>query len=421
MSAARAALVAVALAAGALGAPVAAQAHRLRFFGVVPDVRSVAHRPADPQSARHRSADAHAAELPYLGGPVLHSNNTHLIFWQPAGSGLAYDAGYQSLIERFLSDVASDSRMPTNIYGLSGQYRDSVGPAAYDSTYRGAVVATNPLPPNGCSEPAPPPFGTGPGWSYCLTAQQLENELLRELIADKLPRRMNDIYFLVLPDGLGSCEYQGPSDCSLGGSGNGGYCGYHSATSDDVPYAVIPYNAVLPHCQSDNPRPNSSTADPAISTISHEHNESITDPFGNAWVNASGQEEADLCITSFGPTVGGTGAGAWNQVINGDHYYLQQLWSNATGSCQSQAPGDAITFSAPRHGVRGARVQFSPRVSRAEAPIRSFEWFFGDRRRARRRRTSHVFTRQGAYRVVLRTTDAWGNWAFFARRVVIGS
>ena len=60
--------------------------------------------------------------------------DTHLIFWEPAGSGLTYDAGYQSLIERFLSDVAADSRMPTNIYGLSGQYRDSVGPAAYDST-----------------------------------------------------------------------------------------------------------------------------------------------------------------------------------------------------------------------------------------------------------------------------------------------
>ncbi len=420
MRAARAALIVVALAAGALGTAGAAQAHRgrvvgaaqahrARFLGVVPDGRA----------GSHRVGRAHAADLPYLGGPVLHSNNTHLIFWEPEGSGLTYDTGYQALIEQFLSDVAVDSRMPTNIYGLSGQYRDSLGAAAYDSTYRGAVVATNPLPPNGCSEPLPPPFGKGPGWTYCLTGQQVEDQVMRVLNAYKLPRRSNNIYFLVLPSGLGSCLSQGPTQCSLGGSDNGGYCGYHSWTSDNVPYAVIPYNAVPGHCQSDNPRPNSSTADPAISTLSHEHNESVTDPFGNAWVGPGGEEEADLCITSFGRTLGGTGARAWNQVINGDHYYLQQVWSNATGSCQSHAPGDAITFSASRHGVRGTPILFSARVTRAEAPIRSYQWFFGDHRRARRRKAWHAFTRQGSYRVVVRTTDAWGNWAFFARRVAI--
>ena len=71
---------------------------------------------------------------------------------------------------------------------------------------------------------------------------------------------------------------------------------------------MIPYNAVTGHCQSGNPRPNASTADPAISTISHEHNESVTDPLGNAWVDSSGDEIADLCITSYGPALGGTGA-----------------------------------------------------------------------------------------------------------------
>ena len=90
---------------------------------------------------------------------MLHSNRTHVIFWEPAGSGLSFDPGYESLIETFLIDVAADSHRTTNVYGLSGQYRDSDGPAAYDSTYGGAVLANDPLPPNGCTEPPTGPPG----------------------------------------------------------------------------------------------------------------------------------------------------------------------------------------------------------------------------------------------------------------------
>jgi hypothetical protein len=381
-----------------------------RFFGgVVPDTASRGR----PLSI------ARMANLPYGGGPVLHSNRTHLIFWQPAGSGLTFDPGYQSLIERFMADVAADSRKPTNVYGLSGQYRDAIGPAAYDSTYRGAVVAADPLPLNGCTEPPGPPLGSGPGWTRCLTAQQLDDELVTVLDADRLPQTQRDVYFLVMPDGLGSCEHSGPSGCALGGDGNAGYCGYHTTTADELPYAVIPYNAVPGHCQSDKPRPNASPADPTISTISHEHNEVMTDPLDDAWIDGSSEEAGDLCVTTFGPTLGGTGTSAWNQVINGHHYYLQDEWSNAGGSCQARAKGDAIAFSAWRGGRAGS-ISFAARVTSAEAPIRSFDWFFGDRRRGHHRRVTHVFSRPGSYRVVLRTTDAWGNWAFYARVVKVG-
>ena len=103
---------------------------------------------------------ARGGRLPYGGGPVLHSNRTHLIFWEPAGSGLCFDPGYESLIETFLNDVAADSHMTTNVYGLTGQYTDAGGPAAYDSTYGGSVIDTDPLPPSGCVEPATAPAGT---------------------------------------------------------------------------------------------------------------------------------------------------------------------------------------------------------------------------------------------------------------------
>src|SRR5918912_175823 len=56
--------------------------------------------------------------------------------------GGAFDTGYVALIKRFMLDVAADSHLPTNVYGLSGQYRDRSGAAAYKSHFAGAVIAT---------------------------------------------------------------------------------------------------------------------------------------------------------------------------------------------------------------------------------------------------------------------------------------
>ncbi len=393
-------------AAAALLIATAGSAHAKTFGGVVPDVPTGAHV--------HRPLAAHAARLPYNGGPVLHSNRVHVIFWRPSGSGLAYDPGYEALIERFLADVAADSRKPTNVYGLSGQYSDADGPAAYDSTYGGAVVATNPLPANGCAEPPV----TGPGWPVCLNDTQLEDEIDHVVAADHLPATARDIYILATPNGLGSCTDAASTSCALGGLPNG-YCGYHSQTFAGILYAVIPYNAVPGHCQSDNPRPNSSTADPTISTISHEHNETVTDPLGNAWVDSSENEDGDLCVTSFGRALGGSGSGAWNEVIHGDRYFLQEEWSNADGSCQPRGKPDSVSFAGARRAVSGRPVTFSARASDPEGRIVAYDWFFGDRRTGRRRRVSHTFKRAGVYRVVLRTTDSWGNWAFYARTIRI--
>ena len=159
----------VAFAAAAL--PAVAQA---KFIGgLIPDGPAG----ANPHTV---GLPAQSADLPYGGGRVLHSNRTHPIFWEPAGSGLTFDPGYESLIDTFLTDVAADSHKTTNTFSLTGQYHDSKGPAAYDSTYGGAIVDTDPLPPSGCTEPG----RTGPGWSVCLTDDQLETEIEHVVSAD---------------------------------------------------------------------------------------------------------------------------------------------------------------------------------------------------------------------------------------------
>jgi hypothetical protein len=401
-------VVATALLSAAALAPsatAAAAAKKTKFFGAV-----VADIPTGPHL--HASPRARVANLPYGGGPVMHWNRTHVIFWQPNGSGLTYDPGYQAQVEAFLSKVAADSHRPTNVYGLSGQYHDDHGPAAYNSTYAGAVLATDRLPADGCSEPV-----TGPGWNVCLSDAQLEAEVEHVTTVDHLRTGDRDIYFLVLPAGLGTCETSGPDNCALGGTGSG-FCGYHSTTPDQqILYAVIPYNAVSGHCQSGNPRPNSSTADPTLSTLSHEHNETVTDPLGDAWIDGSGNEDGDLCIRSYGPNLGGSGAAAWNQVIHGGHYYLQDEWSNDDGSCQPRDETDPVSFSTRARIAARTATTFTGRASDPDGSIAAYDWFFGDGGRSHRRVAAHKFQRAGSYKVTLRATDSSGNWAFASRTI----
>ncbi len=352
------------------------------------------------------AAGAARARVDWHGGRVLHSSRGHVIFWAPSGSGLAFDSGYLAVIDAFLARVAAASHSPGNVYGLTGQYGDRGGRAVYASQFLGGVVDGDPLPANGCHEPS-----SAPPWRVCLTDAQLQSEIEHVVAAERLPRGPRDIYFLVLPDGFGTCLDSSSSSCALGGPDNG-YCGYHLVTGNGIPYAVIPYNAVSGHCQSGNPRPNGSAADPALSTLTHEQAEIVTDPEGDAWSASDGEEIADLCLSNFGRRLGGAGGGAWDEVIDGGHYWLQELWSDASGRCAARAAADRVSVSGPRRVRAGRRAAFAARASAAAGRrIVAWLWSFG----SRRPRASHVWRRAGRYRVVVRVTDSWGNWGFAVR------
>ncbi len=402
-----------AMTAGAAAhAPVSADAN---VRDVVPDIPTGGHLKPRPL--------ARIANLPDGGGIVLHSNRTHLVFWAPAGSGLGFDAGYPQQLEMFLARVAHDSHLPTNVYSLSGQYYDDRGPAAYDSTYAGSILDTEPLPTRDplCIEPAAPPVDTGPGWSDCVSDQQIQNELTRVTTADKLPTTQNDIYILITPEGLGDCDTTS-STCALGGTPHNGYCGYHSSTPSNLLYAVIPYNAVPGHCQSDGPRPNASTADPAISSLSHEHNEVITDPLGDAWIDSEGNEDGDLCLdeTLHPPrALGGSGQDRYDQVIDGGHYWTQLEWSNEDDGCAAHDETDPLMLSAPVNPRPETSVTLTAHGRDPDGRIVSYLWAFGDGSVGHGARARHVYRGAGRYTIRLRSTDSAGNWAFATRTITV--
>jgi hypothetical protein len=333
---------------------------------------------------------ANAVRTPILGvvphasgaaNPLLHALPNALGLAGPAT--LTFDANYQTLINRYLTDVAHDSNGLSNVYSVATQYSDGSGPVQYQSTFGGSYVAHDPLPANGCDD-------THNGFhdQYCLTDAQLEAEIQTVLTATGWQGGLTHMFFLMTPNGVGSCEDAGGTACSTNA-----FCAYHSAFgtfADPVIYANEPYLGPSPGCTEPDTQgfPNNDVdAETTINTISHEHNEAITDPIGNGWVNTTdNSENGDLCAYGFGNPLAGTlGVDAYNQVINTHHYELQQEWSNeahmgAGGCLQFRNDSNATpnTFGTPpldyhfgpvMHSSTTYAIYWLPRPGNQTAPV----------------------------------------------------
>jgi hypothetical protein len=244
---------------------------------------------------------------------------------------LSFDSSYETLINRYFADVAAGStaHATDNVYSVATQYSK----IAYQSTFGGSVVDHDPLPANGCNDGAD---------AYCLTDVQLQQEIQAVMAAEGWhgdpASDPTHIFFLITPQGVGSCEDAVDDLCS-----SNTFCAYHSAfvdsSGENVVYADEPYLGEAAGCAGpEQGFPDDRDADTTINTISHEHNEAITDPFGNAWYSNDGNEdeEADLCAFGFG-----TQSGGFNQTINGHHYELQQEYSNQDVGCVQRLGGTA--------------------------------------------------------------------------------
>jgi len=305
----------------------------------------------------------------------MHTNHVHAIFWQPTGTTMA--AGYQSTVDQYLSDVAADSGKLSNVYATDTQYYDTSGTIQYSASFgpaTDAVVDTDRLPASGCSDNGLP----------CLTDAQLQIEIDAVIRARGWPRGTGNVYLLLTPKNVGSCFDSGSTECAFA---SGGYCAYHNAFgsgSNLTVYANMPYVGTdLGGCGTGQ-SPNANTdADAEINVLSHEHNESITDPdTQGGWFDSNGYENGDKCAWDFGTTLGSTGSGSYNQQLNGHDYYLQLEWSNAiTGCAQTMASPPTARLSAdPTTALVGQAVALNASLS-TPAPgtsINGYTWSFGD-------------------------------------------
>src|SRR5262249_26165402 len=114
------------------------------------------------------------------------------------------------------------------------------------------------------------------------------------------------------------------------------YCGWHTHGTIggvDIKYAFIGNPDRCPSaCTNGTPSPNGNPgADGMASIISHELEESVTDPDLNAWYDSRGAENADKCAWTFGTTYTTSNGGTANMNLGGFDYLIQQNWVNANG------------------------------------------------------------------------------------------
>jgi hypothetical protein len=339
-------------------------------------------------------------QVTYHGGAVMNPPGgvtVHTIFW----TGSAADSkpfpdspqlgapSYEGLITGMFDDVASDSTGTSGAGGTcgttgpadpsncnvftvlpgfgSGRTASNTGPGNYTVNYDDGVADDNIVD----TDPYPDPSvqcNSPQATEVCITDGQVQQEI--DSIAPPDERGLSNFWFVFLPPGVDEC-------ISPGVCGTNAFGAYHSAfniNGDGVTiYAVAidPIIEVGPISPGADPNGNpdaESTADAAA----HETVEAMTDPQGVGWMDPNGFEVADKCEfgSQFGTPLGTDGPdnAEYNQDINGDHYLIQDMWSNnvngGLGGCVQGTTDATVPLPLPQVNL----TQFSGTVSGATEP-----------------------------------------------------
>jgi PKD domain len=408
-------LVGLAIAALAVGSGPAVNAsaaapqpsvHRANF---VPLLNSPAMR---ARTAAPIPADLVFNNMDYNGGAVMPSNTDYMVLWSPAGRA-AYPAGFISGVSQWFEDLAHDSGGHQNTDSVSAQYQDLTGAfSRYATTFGGVLVDRQPYPASECPVNSPV--------TNCLTDAQLQTEVERFTTARGLRRDLSHEYFVMTPPHVESCFSNDPTQafggCSAGEvpSNLAVFCAYHSNTSIS-PFAIYandPFVVGNPGCDDGN-HPNGSFDGELSGGLSHEQNESVTDPIANdAWTDGAGPnqglEVGDQCDGQFGPTLGMHNGAKFNQVINGHFYWYQEEWSNVGHTCLQRLAPLAARPTATLHVTAGAglTLNFDATGSTAPGGVAEYVWQFNDAFGAQTIEQttptiSHTFPSAGAFSIGL--------------------
>jgi hypothetical protein len=117
------------------------------------------------------------------------------------------------------------------------------------------------------------------------------------------------------------------------------YCGWHTSATisgQTVKYSFVGNaNRCLASCAAQTTSPNGNPGvDGMASVVSHELEETLSDPQANAWYDASGAENADKCAWTFGSNQKTAANGSsYNQTLGGRNFLIQRNLSAVDNKC----------------------------------------------------------------------------------------
>lgn len=217
------------------------------------------------------------------GGNVLTQTVTQAIFWGNWSNPGDKISGIDSFFQGWGgSGMAGDS---TEYYGTTN------GQVTRTSTYLGHVIDSSAAP------------------SKALTTSGAVAEACK--ITNNNPDP-NGVYFIYTSTGAGRVSY----------------CAWHSwgtcSNGAPIQVAYMPNIDGIAGCDPQSDVTSQSQGLAALANVtSHELSETITDPRGTGWTDASGSENGDKCAWSFAHDV---------TLSNGTTWKLQMEWSNAAYS-----------------------------------------------------------------------------------------
>ena len=164
-----------------------------------------------------------------------------------------------------------------------------------------------------------------------LTDATVQTVVENAINSGALPKNSHGIYFVLTSKDVNESS----GFCTQ-------YCGWHwygTLGTTKIKYSFVGNPDRCPSaCEAETTSPNGNAgADGMASIISHELEETVTDPYGSAWYDASGEENADKCAWTFGSESTASNGAKYNQTLGGKHWLIQQNWVNASGGSCAQS------------------------------------------------------------------------------------
>lgn len=289
-------------------------------------IRGLSHK----QNAGFGSASANGID--YHGGPVMHTVNVYYILYGNWSSG---DPTGQGILENWARVIA-----PSPYFNINTTYTDSTGAVPNAVAFMGTYIDTGSL---------------GTSLSDAQIAQLASNAINAGFPGSPNTPGVvdsNGLYMVLTAPGVGETSGFLTQYCGWHWSGSwynhAIQAGYAIGGQPMALFAFIG-NATGPSfgsCAVQSNSPNGDAgADAMISVMTHELSEAASDPQGNAWYDASGEENGDKCAWNFGTTYTAPNGSAANVNFQGTNYLIQQMWLNANGGGCVLAYASAPDFS----------------------------------------------------------------------------